>query len=56
MTVVATPPPPTTDAWPAVHRLLALQRSRNSLEQLAARTNSLARLLTTRTSLGSSIA
>ena len=42
-TVVATSPPPTTDAWPAVHRLLALQRSRDSLEQLAARTNSLAR-------------
>jgi uncharacterized membrane protein YidH (DUF202 family) len=41
-TVVAMPPPPTTDAWPAVHRLLALQRSRNSLEQLAAKTNSLA--------------
>ena len=42
-TVVATPPPPATDAWPAVHRLLALQRSHTSLEQLAARTNSLAR-------------
>ena len=42
-TVVATPPPPTTDAWPAVHRLLVLQRSRTSLEQLAAKTNSLAR-------------
>jgi hypothetical protein len=42
-TVVATPPPPATGTWPVVHRLLALQRSRNSLEQLAVKTNGLAR-------------
>src|SRR5207237_1937994 len=42
-TVVAAPPPPASGTWPVVHRLLALQRSRNALEQLAVKTNGLAR-------------
>ena len=42
-TVVATAPPPATGTWPVVHRLLALQRAGSSLEQLAGRTNALAR-------------
>jgi hypothetical protein len=43
-TVVATSAaPPNTATWPAVHRLLALQRARQALEQLALKTTGLAR-------------